>query len=156
MMIIFIMKFLSWCFSHKSRRKQRHKARKAVRTAEINNHPQVWLCSLWGNTERMWLWKTSWTLHVLNRPPSRLLGSIQLSQTLANHKKVNKKHPWKQISALTSDSVRNVCISASALSFLKPTVSQAVRGGEVEAFGMTGCLDVNLWGNSFSLQSCTF
>lgn len=40
-----IMKFLSWYFFHKSKKKARQKARKAHTMAEIKNHLSVWLCN---------------------------------------------------------------------------------------------------------------
>lgn len=54
-----IMKFLSCYFSHKSRRKCQHKAKKGTRLAEIKSRLQARLCNLWQ------LWKATYTLCTL-------------------------------------------------------------------------------------------
>ncbi len=81
-----IMKFLSWYFSHKSRKKAGTQSEKGVRTAEIKNHLQVWLCSLHGCSERM----CGSTLKDFMDTACSLTDLQTLNSAVSNNKKVNK------------------------------------------------------------------
>lgn len=165
------MNILPWNFSLSiflvNREKSLTQSQQPFRIAGIKNPLQLRLYNLWASLKRhvIWLWKTghtSWTLHALNRPPSCRLRSIQLSHTLTKEKKVSKsiresrfvlKHQllceWFLFPPQKMKQNRVLCLFQSLQ-------CEQQWGGGAGTRRVLWHLDVNLWGNSFSLQNCKF